>query len=114
MAITPAEVSGTVQRIWMETTKNGASIGNVLIMAGRKWDGSDWLVHVKAFGQNNVIIGNWLAGDEVKVTAEPGSREYNGRVYTDMVLRSVLSHSEVKRPDAKPTDGGKSDDPVSF
>ena len=81
------EVQGTVNRVDHFTSKAGKDI--VTLVLDIPDDKYPQLVPIKAFGRLAGECGDWQPGAEVLVKGHLGGRDWNGKVYPDIVAESV-------------------------
>jgi hypothetical protein len=80
------EGRGKVDRVETFTTKNGKEIITLIIQVEGTYP---QLVPVKFFGRVAVEAKDFGEGDVVEITGRLGGREWNGKVYPDVIGESI-------------------------
>jgi single-stranded DNA-binding protein len=92
--------SGRLDRIDTFTTKNGKDIITLVLQVEGAYP---QLVPIKAFGRLAEMAASLTVGDVIEVTGHLGGRDYNGRVYGDIVAESIdVVSSGAKQSSGKP------------
>lgn len=95
------DLTGTLNRIDRFETKAGKTM-LTLILDVDKGSKYPQICPVKIFGRTADMASDWHAGDVLEITGRLGGRDWQGRVFGDIVAESV----EVVSASAKPENGG--------
>ena len=82
------DLTGTLNRIDSFETKTGKTI-LTLILDVEKDSKYPQIVPCKIFGRMVDMASDWKPGDILEVTGRLGGRDWNGRVFGDIVAESV-------------------------
>jgi hypothetical protein len=102
------EGSGRIDRVEIITTKKGGEIITLVVQVEGQYP---QLVPIKFFGRVAELAREFGAGDIVEVTGRLGGRDWNGKVYGDIVgetLERAGDHS------AQPQQEQSADDSIPF
>jgi single-stranded DNA-binding protein len=78
--------SGTLQRVDTFTSKAGKTILTLVIEVSGQYP---QLVPIKVFGRMAERADEWQPGDKLSVTGRLGGRDWNGKVYGDIIANDV-------------------------
>jgi single-stranded DNA-binding protein len=82
------DLTGTLNRIDRFETKTGKTI-LTLVLDVDKDTKYPQLVPCKIFGRTADMASDWHPGDVLEITGRLGGRDWNGRVFGDIVAESV-------------------------
>jgi single-stranded DNA-binding protein len=114
------EGQGTLDRIDEFTSKAGKTIPTLVIRVGGQWP---QLVPVKVFGrcQGSDESEDWQPGVVLRIEGRLGGRDWNGKVYGDIVASSVRIigqgssvEKQAQSAGATPSNFQPNDDSVPF
>jgi single-stranded DNA-binding protein len=80
------EGQGTLDRVDTFTAKSGKNILTLVLRVGGQYP---QLIPVKVFGRTADEAGEWHVGNVLRVSGRLGGREWNGKVYGDIVATHV-------------------------
>lgn len=80
------ELSGELKRIDTFVSKGGKTILTLIVDVPGQYP---QLVPVKVFGRLADSASQWRPGDTVEIDGRLGGRDYNGKVYGDIVANAV-------------------------
>ncbi len=109
--------TGTLTRVDRFTTKNNKTILTLVFEEGGQWP--QWIA-IKCFGRLTECASDWKPGTILEVTGKLGGREYQGKVYSEVIADSVEVVAESKpKAGAQQTEFGDgspapSDDDIPF
>lgn len=112
------DLTGTLNRIERFEAKSGKTM-LTLILDVDKGGKYPQLVPVKIFGRTADMAGDWHPGDVLEITGRLGGRDWNGRVFGDIVAESVeVMSGQQELPTGKQSDGAvpknEAEDPGSI
>ena len=96
------DLTGTLNRIERFETKSGKTM-LTLILDVDKGSKYPQVCPVKIFGRTADMAGDWHPGDVLEITGRLGGRDWNGRVFGDIVAESVeVVSGQQELPTGKP------------
>ncbi|MEN6547582.1 MAG: DUF3127 domain-containing protein [Armatimonadia bacterium] len=91
------DLTGTLNRIDRFETKAGKTM-LTLILDVDKGSKYPQVCPVKIFGRTADMASDWHTGDVLEITGRLGGRDWNGRVFGDIVAESVEVVSKAAAP----------------
>lgn len=81
----------------MLVTRTGKKVGSVSVPAYNKQDGTTAWLTVKGWGRWADVVASALKGDSILAVGRIDSKEYNGRIFNDLVADFVCVFSSGER-----------------
>ena len=79
----------------LKQTQNGKEFGSASVRAFNRKDGTAAFMTIKSFGDYSRLISNLRKGDRILCAGAVESREYNGKIYTDMLVDFMMTSDTI-------------------
>lgn len=93
------EYEGTLTRVDTFTTNKGGKILTLVFFEDGQWP--KWIA-AKVFGRATEGVSEWTPGTKLRLSGRLSGREYNGKIYPEIVAEAVEVVSQGELPTGTP------------